>query len=487
MAFRTTRADPRTQGFNSTPRREISYELAMKLPRSERVDAREGLLLGSWRGPSRLLCAAALLHFVLAVALYEVGRRAAFPNVIDEHGVVTAVAPDAADFREQAALLSGALRSGEVRYWLGSDYSFHVKLYSVCYALFGPLIGYNVLAAESLNLMLYLACLALVFSLGREVSSHRAGLIAAGAVALWPSFVLHSTQLLKDPLFVPLFLGLVLILARLLTRTYTLAKVLPMGAAGAAVIVALCLTRSNWRWLLVAIVLVGALMLAIRQFKERQVLVANFACVLLLLAAVVSLPYVMPNALKLGLENDRPKAVDDSSRLRLAPTEGSRRGHIWTRASAQVGDLRRGLAASSPDSGSDIGAEVRIEDASDLVTYLPRAAAIGFFAPFPNMWLTAGKHSGLVGRRLAGVESLAIYAVEALAFLGLWQGRRRLGVWLLASVAAMGITTLGLVLVNVGALYRMRNAFLALLIIVAAGAVAGMIQGDGRRRSDAMR
>ena len=65
-----------------------------------------------------------------------------------------------------------------------------------------------------------------------------------------------------------------------------------------------------------------------------------------------------------------------------------------------------------------------------------------------------------------------MYAVEALALVGLWRGRGRLPVWLLASVAACGVTALGLVFVNVGALYRMRYVFMALLIIVAAGAAA---------------
>jgi hypothetical protein len=117
---------------------------------------------------------------------------------------------------------------------------------------------------------------------------------------------------------------------------------------------------------------------------------------------------------------------------------------------------------------------VRIVDASDVLSYLPRAAVVGFFAPFPNMWLAEGKEVGASGRRLAGLECLAMYAVEALALVGLWRGRGRLPVWLLASVAAVGVTALGLVVVNVGALYRMRYGFLALLIILAAGAAAGL-------------
>ena len=65
-----------------------------------------------------------------------------------------------------------------------------------------------------------------------------------------------------------------------------------------------------------------------------------------------------------------------------------------------------------------------------------------------------------------------MYVVEGLALLGLWRGRRQLSVWFLFLVAAMGITALGLVVVNVGTLYRLRYVFLILLIIIAAEGAA---------------
>jgi len=392
------------------------------------------------------------------------------------------VASDAADVRDDAAELSGALGAGEVRNWLGADYPLHVKLYALCFALTGPWLGYNVAAAETLNAFLYLASLAAAFGLGREVFDRRAGLLAAGAVALWPSFLLHSTQLLKDPLFVPGFLALVLILVRLLTRTCTWAGAFLASAAGALVLTALWLTRRNWGWLLIATVLTGALALAVRVVRERRAVAPNLVCAALLLVAAVGVPSVMPNALKLGAVRAPGKATRVVEVNRERASEESRDGYVWSRAAARVGEVRRALAGAFPGSGSDIDADVRIGDASDLLSYLPRAAVIGFFAPFPNMWLTTGKQAGAAGRLLAGVESLAMYAVEALALVGLWRGRRRLAVWLLASVASVGVTALGLVVVNVGALYRMRYGFLALLIIVAAGATADLFGMNARRK-----
>lgn len=86
------------------------------------------------------------------------------------------------------------------------------------------------------------------------------------------------------------------------------------------------------------------------------------------------------------------------------------------------------MVAAYPDSGSNIDAEVQLKSAADLLRYLPRAVVVGCLAPFPNMWLGSGARVGSTGRRLAGLESLATYAVEALALVGLWRGRRRLGV-----------------------------------------------------------
>jgi hypothetical protein len=49
-----------------------------------------------------------------------------------------------------------------------------------------------------------------------------------------------------------------------------------------------------------------------------------------------------------------------------------------------------------------------------------------------------------------------------------WRERRNLKVWLLFLVAAVGMVALGLVVVNAGALFRIRYVFWMLLIVLAA-------------------
>jgi hypothetical protein len=431
------------------------------------------------RGFVRLLCAAAILHVTLTVAIYALGRSAALPGTFDENGVAASFASDGVRYRADADALGEALRRGEFGAWATADRPFHVKLYSVCFALFGPLLGYNVLGAEPLNALFYLACVALIFLIGRELFDSRAGILAACAVALWPSFLLHTTQFLKDPLFAALTLGLTLVNVRWLTREYTLTGGLLAGAAGSLVVTALWFARSGMGEVLVALVVLGALALAGRQLLARRLLAANVAGALMLLVVTLGVPRLAHDALELGRSPSSARWSAEHATHRKSTAEeiaSATRGGLLSSVAARVGRVRRRFVEMYPDSGSNVDADVRIESASELLLYLPRAAEVGFFAPFPVMWFSPGRSVGTAGRLLGGVESLAMYAVEALALLGLWRARRRLAAWLLFASAATGVIALGLVAVNVGTLYRLRYVFVMLLIVLAADAAARLLK-----------
>ena len=423
--------------------------------------ARRGLRVGA-----RLLCAAAVLHVVLSVVVYAFGRAAVSPATFDENGVALSFASDGVRYRADAAALGESLRRGDFGAWASADKPFHVKLYAVSFVLFGPLLGYNVLGAEPLNVLLYLACVAFVFRIGREVFNQRAGLLAACAVALWPSFLLHTTQFLKDPLFVALTLALVHVNTRWLTREYAWAGALLTGAAGGLAATALWLARSGMGEVLLALVMLGAFALAARQMRERRLLAANVAGAALVFALALGVPRLMPDALELGRSPSSARWTAQANRAE--PT----RGGFLSGTAARVGRVRRRFVEMYKDSGSNVDAGVRIESAPELLGYLPRAAAVGFFAPFPSMWFSTGRSVGSAGRLLGGIETLLMYAVEALALITLWRARRRPEAWLLFASASAGLVALGLVAVNVGTLFRLRYVFVMLLIILAAEATA---------------
>jgi hypothetical protein len=110
-----------------------------------------------------------------------------------------------------------------------------------------------------------------------------------------------------------------------------------------------------------------------------------------------------------------------------------------------------------------------------VISYLPRAVLIGLLAPFPVSWFEEGKVFGLVGRLIAGLEICMVSLLSLFALVGVWRSRRSIQAWLLLAVALLGGAALGLVVVNVGALYRMRYFFWILLIILAASYLAHAI------------
>ena len=459
----------------------------------------------SSRGGRRLLAAAALLHVALALALFCAGRAQVAPGLIDRDGIMGSFAFDSYEYQRGAVRLAGILKGEGLRAWAAEPAPLHVKLISVEFALLGPLFGYGVLSAEPLNLLAYLAVVALALALGREVGGPRVGLLSAGAVALWPTFLLHSLQLLKDTLFIAGALALLLCVTTWLTRTYDrrrAARALALTAAAAAL---LLLVRLNTGLGVLALVLLGLTLLVVRQLREGRLLYWNMACPLvLLLAAGALMPfYASRPRLKFkpypSDQGGQPKAAA-SAGVQI-PTITTYRPHASASKSAslplvgplfeaadgaarRVSNARSRFAASYTEAGSGIDPRVEFVDFADLVLYLPRAFEIGFWAPFPNTWAAAGRRVGSAGRLLAGAEMLVIYACQllALAAVLLLRGPRRLASWLLLSVATFGAVALGLVVPNVGALYRFRYPLWVLLIILGVTGFERVRRSFRRRR-----
>ncbi|MES1254716.1 MAG: hypothetical protein ABUS56_03855 [Acidobacteriota bacterium] len=424
----------------------------------------------AWSRPAGLLAAAAAFHAAVTIALLGVGRAALFPLAIDTNGITVALTPDSLLYRADALSLSERLTSGGMLAWLTASEPLAIKLFSLSLALVGRWAGVTILGAEPINALSYLAILLLVFILGRDAFNPRAGLLAAGTVGLWPSFLLHSTQFLKDSLFAGGLLALVVVISRLLSRAYSWRGALTAGAGGGLLAVLLSFSRDNMADVVVATALIGAGLFLVRQVQDHRAQATNIIGIALLTAITVGATRVLPES------HERPHAA-----AAAAAASAPQPALAWWDVAARVARVRGRFLERYRDAGSNIDDQVPLTGMGDLVGYLPRAAAIGFLAPFPDMWTTTGGRVGLTARRLSGLESVAMYAVYVVAVAGLWRGRRRIAVWLLSSVAATGLTALGLVVVNVGALYRLRYVFLCLVITIAAGGATGLAPDQTRR------
>ena len=395
--------------------------------------------------------------------VFGAGRSGVFPQQFDKDGLGK-FAADGYTYRAQAYSLIEVLSSNGPIQWLKYPAQLHVKLYSLCFLVFRPLFGSSILTIEPLNLIYYLLILILTFSVGKQVAGQRAAFLACAIVGLWPSLLLHTTQLLRDPLFIAGVLALVLVLTKLLTRAYNWAKGLAMALAGSAAAVVILMTRSEI-WLVVRItVFVAIVLFAIRMLQERKFLAGNLAGIGLLLVVTT---FVLP------IPNIIQQEVGVSVGIPVRDSELP----LW----ARIAKRRRGFIAESYEqSGSSIDSAVEFSSQGDAIKFVPRAIVIGYLAPFPKMWFSAGYNVGLIGRLLSGVETSLTYGLELMACVFLWRNWRSLQVWLLVMAAALGILALGMVVVNVGTLYRMRYGLWILLTVLGS---AGFLQTKSRRRS----
>ena len=402
-----------------------------------------------------LLISAALgLHLALVVTMSVLGPLAVLPGALDSNGVGISFAIDSTWNRLDAVNLSQVLKNRGVIAWLKYPAPFHAKLYSISFVFFDPWGDYSILTAEPVNAILYLSILILIYLIGSELAGARVGLVAAALVAVWPSFLLHTTQFLREPQIIAATLLLVLIGIRSLTRTLSWRQGIVATATTVIALGLIWLIRAEMWELIIAVLVIGTILLIARQLYERRLLAGNMLCVVLLLPAAVVIPRMVPRFLSWQVQE----------RTTLEPT-AARPGNPTLGLAKRISLVRHRyyrLAA-----GSNIDEEVQFQNTGEIIRYLPRAVMIGFWSPFPNMWFVSGSNVGRSGRLLSGFETAVIYVMQLLAVAGLWFRRRQWSAWFLFLVAAASFTAMGLIVANVSIIYRLRYAFMMLIIILA--------------------
>lgn len=453
---------------------------------------------GHWRF-RHWLAAAGVLHILLACAICFVGQRQLMPAIFDVNGIGLSYAHDGVVYRKELMALTRVLYERGIMAWLDVPTQTHVRFYCVPFAVLSPLVGTNILSIEPLNLLIYLTILSLVWKLALEIFDRRAAMLAFGVVALWPSFLLHTTQLLRDPLFIAAALGLVLINVIWLTRILQWRQAWTVGGAAIAWSVLLWWVKFKIWPVFMALNAFALGCLVLRQWSLKRLLPANLAGMALLLLATTLVPRAFPQtnvASFYGGEGvtlppeptptpaprkPRPKTAGGTSSVESAepeptaiPTPAPNSTPPLTLAS-RIDYQRRGFIWDNHTSNANIDVDVRLRSNSDIIAYLPRALQVGLCAPFPNMWFIKSGSSGGAARLLSAFEMLVIYLFEALALVALWQNRRRSAVWLMTFMAGFGLMAMSLIVINLGALFRMRYVFWMLLIIMGAGGASALM------------
>ncbi len=415
-----------------------------------------------------LLIAAISLHLVISIGTYFLAKTQVSP-AIQSDGVLLSVTPDAIDNICFAEQLADYIRAGDIRSWTVIALPLYSKIYSLSFVVFSPLLGMSVLAGEPINLIFYLAILILVFRIGTTVFNRDVGLVSSIIVGIWPSFLLHSTQLIKDQFFITGLLMIILIMITWLTKSKpTLVSTVLMGIAGAAGAYLIVRTRTPyWALLILVLTLIGFLLLLIRQLTERQLLLRYMLTAVPIIVVLIATYSTAPRASMQVAPSplNPPTAPQSSSELNESAARMTLKRRLDLIA-VRMWQLRWDYERAEGGAGL-IDQGIVFGDAQQLLLYTPRALLIGLFAPFPNQWFEEGRQSGKMGRRVAAAEMLVTYAFIAFAVIALWRRRKSTAVWLLAFITVIGVTTLALIVPNLGAMFRMRYGFLILLVPLA--------------------
>ena len=379
-----------------------------------------------------------LAHLTLVLGFAAAGHFEYFQRWVSTEGYAH-FASDSFGCHEQALVLMEHLREGSFSLWWEIESRFHTRLASCAYFLWGRWVGYGIVAYWPIN-----SCaLFLIWKAWSKLVQHIRGETPKNSKILLflPILLLHSTQLLRDPLY----------LAALLLWIHawiSLFKSDPKPNYFLCFCVIISISpfvfwvRERF-WVLAQLMSIAWLGLAILFviFRQRPL---RFGGVVFILALLINISTVHKITTKLWY----PELV--------APREGNfeKESKPFT-FFYKIAHLRQKFISSYAQA-SCIDHHIHFENDADVINYLPRAAQISLCMPFPSMWFEGKGKTGLGGRLLSGYEMIFMWGCILGALIVAFQKYSNPAVIMLLIALSIISLALGLVVTNGGALYRMR-------------------------------
>ncbi len=344
------------------------------------------------------------------------------------------------------------------------------------------ILGAHPLYIPLLNAMLWSAISILAYLLARRMKGEEAGRMAVVLVSLWPSPHLWSSQILKDTLVIFLLLSALSLCVQIFGQRgrLWLAAFVPL------VVVSFLLTRFRFYLLPIVVLAVGGGVVSSLFRSSRHGQWGNAARGLLLagvlLATFLGARSVDPAVLlspaqpETGHLQKAPENRDAMALARPHPESGILAGVLKTFSLGQLASARKGFATAG--GASNVGDEVKLEDFWSIVAYLPRGLSYVMFAPFPWHLLSPAGDTGIF-KWLSGIEVMLILVTAPFLLIATVRAARS-GLpeaWVLMIFGIVLASVLGLVVTNIGTLFRLRLQFLVPMFVILA-AYGG---GDLRR------
>jgi hypothetical protein len=305
----------------------------------------------------------------------------------------------------------------------------------------------------------------------------RLAIVTALTFGLLPSYFLHTTQLLKDPLYImgillmfwgcidllsvrrtigSVFLLSLGVLIAYLNRTYILEPLICLSLLAA--IFELWQTRRAWGQAGLAILIIAGL--GVYCYIQRPEI------------------QIQPLSGQQGHIQPKPQP-----KAEIPTNSRNRNGHavskLVEKGVGKISYLRERYIRKYPNAGTNIDTNVHFRSLADILAYIPRATLVGFLAPFPLHWFEDAKTAGRASRLVAGLEMVVWYVllVGFLYFLVTGPVDLYSRVWMLVYTLSLVLLT-ALVVTNIGALYRMRFVYFLPILI---GGLEGWARFYGQR------
>jgi hypothetical protein len=150
-----------------------------------------------------------------------------------------------------------------------------------------------------------------------------------------------------------------------------------------------------------------------------------------------------------------------------------------------LAQMRGGFRYTAPEAGSNIDIDVGFNSLESIIAYLPRAAQIVFLAPFPNhRFSNQGSYAGSrLMRRISGFEMAIVYFGLFFLWYAAWYWRKRIEMWVIAAFCIYFMLIYGLIVCNVGTLYRMRYLYITILAALGIAGFFALLDRIGTRRN----
>jgi len=415
-----------------------------------------------WKKGLLIFSGLVLFHLAISLSLSLIARSTFLANLHSGQGLWN-FALDSFSYHDEAVRLLELFRDGDYAGWWGSSPWWHVKWIGLSYAVLAP----DPLSYAPINGLTWAVSVVCIFMIVRQLfpGRHKLAIASALTFGLWPSYLLHTTQLLKDPLYIMGMLMMFWGCVNLLSGRRAVISV-PLIVFGVLV------AYLNRTYILEPLICLSLLAAILELWLSRRAWGhAGFAIVII--AGVGVYFYIQRPEIQIQpLPGQRGNIQSKPQPKVKIPTRGrNRQGYssskLVEKGVRKISYLRGRYTKKYPNAGTNVDTDVNFRSLKDILAYIPRAAVIGFLAPFPSHWFSTARTAGRASRLVAGLEMMFWYLLLPgfLYFLFTGPVPPHIRIWMLVYTLSLVVLT-SLVVTNIGALYRLRYVYFLPILIV---------------------